>query len=109
MSIVWSGREYATRDSAKAAVWKFSNRGKWYRSRDDSNKRYPGKNKVRHAVWYAVQSGRMIPARNLPCFDCKKQAAQYDHFLGYRWEHRFAVQAVCRICSMARDKKKGRR
>lgn len=109
MGIIYSGREYASKESAQVMVWKKANRSKWYASRDRANKKWPGKRQVRAAVYTAVKAGRLAPASMLRCFDCKGFAKMYDHIKTYRWEDRFCIQAVCRICSVKRDQVRGRR
>ncbi len=57
---------------------------------------------ARTAVGYAVTSGRLVKASQLPCFDCGKQAREYDHYKGYEKENWFAIQAVCSSCHKKR-------
>lgn len=107
--IFFNGREYANRNSARAMEWKLQNREKWYASRTKSREKWPGKRAARSAIDRAIAAGRMMPANTQRCFDCKTWAKMYDHFLGYNLKYKYAVQAVCRICSIKRDKKKNRR
>lgn len=49
-----------------------------------------------------VSRGVMPPARDSICTDCPRQAAEYDHYLGYSKEHRYDVQPVCKSCHVKR-------
>lgn len=106
---VVTGNLYATKESARVAAWKWANRDKWYASRTKSQKKHPLKHLLRNSVYNAVKMGRMLPARALPCFDCRNKGEVYDHYLGYSRKYRYAVQAVCLKCSMDRDFEKKRR
>src|SRR5882672_8382200 len=41
------------------------------------------------------------------CFDCRKRARDWDHYLGYAEEVIFAVQPVCRSCHKLREYRRG--
>lgn len=107
-SIVTGGL-YSTIQSARVAIAHRKNRKSWYASRTKSDKAHPLKKLNRNAVWHAVKVGRMLPARALPCFDCRKEARVYDHFKGHHRKYRFVVQAICLSCSIRRDQKRGYR
>lgn len=57
---------------------------------------------ARAAVNNAVQSGKMIPAKDLIC-ECGAQALEYHHHKGYAPEHHFDVVAVCKTCHIELD------
>ena len=58
---------------------------------------------ARNSVNDTVRQGRLAPVRGLPCFDCGKPAAEYDHHRGYARTHWLDVQAVCCRCHRRRD------
>lgn len=62
----------------------------------------PFEKQARWAVNHAISAGRMTKPCNLPCFDCGKQAKEYDHHKGYKKENWFTVQAVCSSCHKKR-------
>jgi hypothetical protein len=99
---LWNGRPYASKASAMCAQWKTFHRARWYASRTKSEKKYPDRVRARKAVQAKVRRGFMLPASAQPCWDCKGQAVMFDHYLGWDWKHRFAVQAICKKCDSIR-------
>ena len=71
--------------------------------------RHPERRAARWTVHNAVLAGAIPSARSLICIDCGKQAAEYDHYLGYEPEHRLDVQPVCVRCHWSRGKVRGHR
>ena len=59
---------------------------------------YKEKEKVRRCV-----RNTLSPAKMLKCFDCGKQARDYDHYLGYEKKHVFDVQPFCFSCHAKRS------
>lgn len=81
-----------------------------YRERQRENARAsrdPAKRSARFAVWYAIRRGRMPHFSALACVDCGDQATEYDHHMGYAYEHRLSVEPVCRRCHKLRGRNRG--
>lgn len=77
-------------------------------NRTEANRRYrarhPEKVQARNAVTHAIERERIAPAKELPCIDCGRPAARYDHFKGYSRLHWLDVQPVCTLCCARREK-----
>jgi hypothetical protein len=54
--------------------------------------------RCRRWIGKAVLRGKMVTAKLLSCVKCGKPAAHYHHHLGYEWEHRANVIALCVSC-----------
>jgi hypothetical protein len=70
-------------------------------------KRHPERWRAQRAVTGAIRNGSIPSAKTLSCFDCGKQARDYDHHLGYDWARRYDVQPVCRRCHIERGLARG--
>lgn len=57
---------------------------------------------ARQRVNALVRSGTIPHPRDSFCFDCRGEAAQYDHHRGYEGEAALDVQPVCVKCHVAR-------
>lgn len=103
----------ASRGSGRKATCKLVARARnragrrWRRERDGI------KQKARLAVAYAIRTGRLPRANNVPCADCGdvwspgKLRHEYDHYLGYAPERHLAVQSVCTPCHRRREAARG--
>lgn len=69
--------------------------------------RDPLREAARRAVAYAVRTGRLAHAGDVPCTDCGHfngdRRHEYDHFLGYEPEHHLSVEPVCTTCHAERE------
>lgn len=63
---------------------------------------------ARGAVQLAVKRGELPKPTEYLCVDCGKPAAEYDHYKGYSWEHRLAVEPVCENCHAKRTHQRRR-
>ncbi len=68
-------------------------------------RKYPQRNKARHAVGNAIAAKKIPPARNLTCSVCDSQAQSYHHHLGYSKEYRLDVIPLCSKHHIEADKK----
>lgn len=69
---------------------------------------------ARHHVNLSVKAGRLPIPNAIPCADCghvvtssnpsRKEAHEYDHYLGYGADNHLLVQAVCVPCHHQREK-----
>lgn len=70
-----------------------------------SRKRWKINNKekcnAQHAVYYAVQTGKLPNLAALKCEICGGKPLHYHHYMGYDKEHRLDVQPLCCICHKA--------
>ena len=69
-------------------------------ARKRQRERHPDRIRARNAVTYAIQSGKIPPAKNLSCVgkhDPPVQAAEYHH-KGYEPEYWLDVIPVCLEC-----------
>lgn len=57
---------------------------------------------AKRAVNHAIESGKMVKASILPCFDCGCKAKEYHHYRGYSSVNWFDVQALCIRCHRKR-------
>ena len=71
------------------------------------------KKQARGRVTYLITSGRLPPAKEVPCTDCghlgPDSRHSYDHYLGYGADHHEDVQAVCYQCHHERERRRGTR
>lgn len=95
------------RVSAKNAVvqqrWKNTPHGKLSRRKIEAKYCLANKPKInaKRSVAYAVKTGRLPRAYNLPCFDCIGDAAHFHHF-SYARSDRLKVVPLCRKCHRLR-------
>ena len=61
---------------------------------------HPNHTKARHAVGYAVKSGRLPRPDTFQCHYCPSPAMQYHHWHGYEPEHWFDIVPVCQPCDI---------
>lgn len=66
--------------------------------------RWPERTSTRGRLHSAIKSGHIPPAKNYRCVDCGKQAAEYDHYLGYAPEYALVVHPVCIPCHAKRPR-----
>ena len=109
------GSQYAKTDKRKASLRMYaqSERGKEVVKKSQARYRKTQKSRVRaerwrmkhlevhaakHAVSYAIRTGRLSPIKSMKCKFCQKQAQQYHHYAGYAKEHRLDVVPVCQSC-----------
>lgn len=59
--------------------------------------RHPEREGARHAVEYAIKTGKLPPVESLQC-SCGEPAKHYHHHKGYAPTHWFDVIAVCNRC-----------
>jgi hypothetical protein len=60
---------------------------------------HPDRYRARNAVNNAVRDGKLQPASNFICSNCKKiQASEYHHHNGYDPDHWLDVIPLCKAC-----------
>src|SRR5882762_7884341 len=65
------------------------------------------KDYAHNRIHHLYRTGLIPRARELECFDCGKQAAEYDHYAGYDGENAEKVQPVCQSCHKKREIERG--
>jgi hypothetical protein len=96
-------KEQWKREEIKVKFKKYfqSPKGKEVRKKADAEQYYktPEKLQSRHAVHYAVKSGKIPNVKTLICSVChERQAEHYHHWRGYEKEHQLDVIPVCSVC-----------
>lgn len=71
------------------------------------------KKQARQRINVLVRTGRWPHPNTLPCSDCgdvfpeSGHRHEYDHYLGYGYDHHYDVQPVCSVCQRMRSIQRG--